>query len=141
MGWLASKTNLVKPEERLKVLREAREYYLSYLKQTRNYEFHKYDLDKFKLNSSLSNETSEFTSSLAGKQAAFDSNMIVQAQERSEKIRRYKEQKEIESQMEKMILVLNSAHTDDDQRRGFFKTFIKYWINKAVDELKLIDGN
>ena len=143
IGWLISKINSTKPEIRLTALRQARENYLTYLKQTRNYEFHQLSLDKYKNNAnSAIEEVAALSagSSQSSKQAAFDNNMINQAHERSEKIRRYKEQKEVEAQMDKMNLILASAHTDEDQKRDFFNSFIKYWINKAVDELKLLDG-
>jgi hypothetical protein len=142
MGWLYSKTSATKPKARLKELREAHENFISYLKQTRSYEFHTHDLEKYKTSHIVNTQpsTEEFSSTLAAKQAAFDNNMVNQATERSEKIRRYKELKEVESQMDKMFLVLNSAHTDEDQRRSFYMTLIEYWINKSIDELKLIDG-
>ncbi len=142
MGWLCSKTSATKPDLRLVDLREAHEHFLEYLKLTRNYEFHRYDLEKYKTShlAERTNSTQDTQLTLAGKQAAFDNNLVNQANERNEKIRRYKEMKEIESQMDKMLLVLNSAHTDEDQRRNFYITLIKYWINKSIDELKLIDG-
>ena len=66
------------------------------------------------------------------------------AYERSEKIKRFKEMKQIETQLEQMSLVLDTVKpelVDEETRRKTFNTFIKYWINKAVDDLKVIEGN
>jgi hypothetical protein len=74
-------------------------------------------------------------------QAAFDANLLSQAYERTEKIRRFKEQKELDSQLTIMHAALSAPHVDEEQRRKCFNMFIKYWINKSIDDLKLITGN
>lgn len=141
LGWLIYKANTSKPELRLQALRKSHEHYFNFMQQTGQYEIHKYNLNRFKLATSTSNSNSsgnEEANGQSSKQAAFDNNLIHAAEDRSEKIRRYKEQKEIESQLDKMMLVVSSAHTDDEQKRKFYTTFITYWVNKAVDELKLL---
>lgn len=37
-----------------------------------------------------------------------------------------------------MHAALAAPHTDDEQRRKCFKTFLKYWINKSIDDSKLV---
>lgn len=73
-------------------------------------------------------------------QAAFDQNLIGQAYDRNEKIRRYKEQKELDVQLNSIFTAMRTSHLDEEQRRKGFKMFLKYWINKSVDDLKLVTG-
>ena len=134
MGWLYSKVNSNQPQIRLVALEQAKNSIIKYLKLTKNYELHNFSLDKFQRDSSNNPERVNNISS----QTAFDANMINQAYERNEKIKRFKEQKEIESQLNLMNL---TPHADEEFRRKLFKTSVKYWINKSVDDLKIIDGN
>lgn len=63
-----------------------------------------------------------------------------QAYDRTEKIRRYKEQKELESQLGNMYTALSSSsHIEDEQRRKCFKTFLRYWTNKSIDDSKIVN--
>lgn len=137
LGWLNSKISSSKPDIRLPALRLSREHYLSFLKQTRSYEIHSLDVNQFNIPDASNNTTASVELS---KQAAFDANLVSQANQRNEKIRRYRELKEIEGKMENMNLVLASAHADEEQIREIHMTYVKYWINKAVDELKLLNG-
>jgi len=140
LGWLLSKVNSNKPEVRATALEEARDYYLKYLILTKNYELHNYNVKKL----TASKENSELDKLIANvsRQAAFDENLVNMAYERSEKIKRFKEMKQIETQLEQMSLVLDTVKpelVDEETRRKTFNTFIKYWINKAVDDLKVIE--
>jgi hypothetical protein len=138
IGWLSTKINSNKPEIRLQALRKSRDHFLRFLKITRSYEFHQYHLEKFEPQNvdDLANQTS----SSGNKQADFEKCLINSAYDRNEKIRRYKELKEIESQIEKMQKALQAPHLDEEQRRKIFTTYIKYWINKSLDELKIAEG-
>lgn len=33
-----------------------------------------------------------------------------------------------------------TPHIDDEQKRKFYKTFARYWVNQSIDDLKLVDG-
>ena len=121
----------------LVALEQAKHAVLKFLRLTRNYELHKLNIDKFQNIDKNSKDFDMDKTSLKNSQAAFDANMISQAYERSEKIRRFKEQKEIEAQLSAMNVTL---HVDDEHKTKLFKTFIKFWINKCIDDLKVIDG-
>ncbi len=76
------------------------------------------------------------------KQAEFDANLVNMAYERNEKIKRYKEQRELEKQLETLNIMLdkNPELVDDENRRKTYLTSVKYWINKAIDEMKIVNG-
>ncbi len=64
------------------------------------------------------------------------------AYERNEKIKRYKEQRELEKQLETMNLILETKpeQVDEEKRRKIYLTSVKYWINKSIDDIKVING-
>ncbi len=77
------------------------------------------------------------------RQASFDAGLTAMAYDRNEKIKRFKEQKELEKQIDAMSNVLDankSQQVDDEVRRKFYMNTIRYWINVAIDELKCING-
>lgn len=38
-----------------------------------------------------------------------------------------------------MYLALSASHIEDEQRRKCFKTFLRYWTNKSIDDLKIVN--
>ena len=38
-----------------------------------------------------------------------------------------------------MYTALSAAHLDDEQRRKCFKTFLRFWVNKSIDDLKIVN--
>lgn len=80
---------------------------------------------------------------LGSRQGNFDANMISQAYDRNEKIKRFKEQKELQKQIDAQSAFLDAAkreNVDDELRRSFYTSMIKYWINQSLDDLKCVDG-
>lgn len=81
---------------------------------------------------------------LGNRQGNFDANMISQAYDRNEKIKRFKEQKELQKQIEAQSSFLDATkreNVDDELRRNFYISTIKYWINQSLDDFKCVDGN
>ncbi|CAF0775286.1 unnamed protein product [Brachionus calyciflorus] len=137
IAWLFSKVNSPKPEQRLPSLQESKKYYLKYLNLTYNYGIHKFRMEKFDANK---NENSNnFSETKAGRQAAFDESLINQAHDRNEKIKRYREQKELEAKLSACQVVLLKPHIDEEQKSEIYNIYIKYWLNKTLDELKIIN--
>jgi len=134
-GWLYSKTNATKPDVRIVNLEKANIYFHKYLKLTRNYEFHNYKFDKTE---STSNQqaaaSSEFVSGSSSRQQQFDENLINQACARNEKIKRFKEQKELEA---KVKVLAAMTHIDEEHKRKLHIDYVKYWVNKSIDDLSL----
>lgn len=135
LGWLYSKVNSSKSDIRLVALEQARNYYCKYLKLTRNYGMHSYKASSDSQISPANQKCFE------NKQAEFDANLVNMAYERNEKIKRYKEQRELEKQLETLNIMLdkNPELVDDENRRKTYLTSVKYWINKAIDEMKIVN--
>lgn len=136
LGWLYSKVNSNKPDIRLVALEQARSYYCKYLKLTRNYNLHTFNA----ANDSSKSVTNQ--KCFDNKQAEFDANLINSAYERNEKIKRYKEQRELEKQLDILTQMLETRpeQVDEETRRKTYLTSVKYWINRAIDEMKVING-
>ena len=133
MGWLYSKVTSNKPEIRLVDLEEAKFYFLKYLNLTKNYELHNFKIE----------QKTEKPNAVAvlDTQSQFDSNLISAAYDRNEKIRRFKEQKELDKKLEAMSTLFTSKldQIDDEYRRNCYTTYLKSWINRSIDDLKVIN--
>lgn len=138
LGWLFSKVISTKPTERLIALEESKKHYIKYLDLTFNYGIHRIDVKQFG-NSCLNKDSKILSETQAGRQAAFEQNLINQAYERSEKIKRYREQKELEEKLKNCQLVLSKSFIDEEQKSEIYNIYIKYWLNQAVDDLKLLN--
>jgi hypothetical protein len=142
LGWLYTKVNATKPEHRVPSLGQAQSYFNKYLRLTRNYELHNYNTTGNVQENSQS--TPDSGDSNAKRQAAFDAGLINKAHERNEKIKRYKEQKELESQLDSKLKIVLDSNTgtqmDDEHKRQFYINCIKYWINKSIEDSKIVEG-
>jgi hypothetical protein len=69
-----------------------------------------------------------------------DRDLIRGAFDRNEKIKRFREQKEFEKQLEIMKETCKKEHVDEEQKRIFYMTCIRYWLNKSIEELKFLIG-
>ena len=141
LGWLYSKVNSTKGEVRILALEQAHKHFLKYLEVTRNYSLHNHSLAKFRSEQDNDTGIASGVSSIVS-QAQFDKNMVNAAQGRNEKIRRYKEQKELDAQLEMMNKQAqqSAANLDDEFVRKMHLTYVKSWINKSLDELQMADG-
>lgn len=150
LGSLYSKVNSAKHDVRLVALEQAKHNIKRFLGLTRNYELHKFDVNRTNSATGQTEEDEAAARRSQMSQAAFDANMIKAAHERSEKIKRYKEQKEFEAKLEAMKPLLMTSsdqdggsggkQVDEEEKRQFFITLVKYWINKSLDDFKTIEG-
>jgi len=121
----------------------AQKYLTKFLKITREYEFHNFTVksessfDNF-VNKHGGNEAA--SNAPVSRQAALDSDLIKGAYERSEKIKRFREQKELEKKLEALRSVRSSANVDDEQKRELYMSYIKFWVNKCIEDFKLLIG-
>lgn len=126
----------------MSALLEAKSSYLKYLALTKDYELHNYNVTQ--MAKDTASETAVDKVVLGNRQGNFDANMISQAYDRNEKIKRFKEQKELQKQIEAQSSFLDTTKTenvDDELRRNFYVSTIKYWINQSLDDFKCVDGN
>lgn len=137
LGWCVGKVNSSLSSIRLVALEEAKQSIIKYLKLTKSYSFHNYNMEKFQ-NDNHETRIEQISVNLADKQAAFDMNLLNQAYERNEKIKRFKEQKELESQLN-LVQNKSLANIDEEHRRKLYTSFVKFWVNKSLDDLKIIN--
>lgn len=141
LAWLFNKVNSKQANIRLSALNSAKTNFTQFLELTRNYDLHKFKLD-FNNNQDPQALLEKLTMD-SNRQASLDKAMTNTAYERVEKIRRYKEQKELERQMEGMQQCIDSVVkkelVDDEKRREYYMACIKFWINMAIDEMKCIN--
>jgi patatin-like phospholipase/acyl hydrolase len=152
LGWLFSKVNSPQPEIRLMALEQSKKSYLNYLELTKSYNLHTYDLTKYQSQTdplSVDNilERNRQQQQQQQSQAAFDASLVNSAQDRNEKIRRYKEQKQFENKMKTMHEFIEtekakqtSKQIDEEYLKEFYMTNLRYWINRSLDDIKLLDG-
>lgn len=132
-------------QKRLENLEKAQKFFIKFFKITREYEFHNYTIksessfDNF-VNKHNSNESNTASSAPSNRQAALDNDLIKGAHERSEKIKRFREQKELEKKLEAMRSVKTSANIDEEKKRDFYMSYIKFWVNKCIEDFKLLIG-
>ena len=143
LGWLYAKVNSSKPDIRCVALESAKINIMKFLRLTKNYELHSYEVDASANETPLSAASAAEQISEQNKQAVFDANLIKSAHERSEKIRRFKEQKELESKLNAIRDYLTgddeSIRVDDEEKRKLFVMLVKYWLNRSVDDLKMLN--
>lgn len=58
------------------------------------------------------------------------------ARERNEKIRKYKEQKELEKELERLKSLMKNC--DDETCRQYYLTYLKSYVNTALEELQSV---
>ena len=145
VAWLYSKVPSTSPASRLVDLEKARTLFIKYLNVTKSYDLHKFNVNKLVKLDQQQQQAGDASAARAASnvnsQAAFDSNMVSHAYERAEKIRRFKEQKELETALNAFNAArATNVNIDDEDRREFMKKYVKYWINKSLDELKMVNG-
>jgi len=141
IGWLFNKVNSNKSDTRLAALLKAKSNYLKYLALTKDYDLHKFNVDKMSKEEDTETSLEKVTLNL-DRQAEFDANLINMAHSRSEKIARYKDQKQIEKEMDDIAKILDSVkkeQVDEETRRKYFTKCLKFWINQALDDFKCIN--
>lgn len=120
-------------EDRFSVIQTAEVYFRDFLKRCKNYGIVDIEIQE-------PNENSSLDSSESVQQQSHGTNLAVMARERNAKIQRYKEQKDLESQLEGLKRsVCNMSIVDEELERKYYLTLIKNFSNQAVDELNSIE--
>jgi immunoglobulin-binding protein 1 len=133
LAWLIAKKPYNK-NDRLPSLTQAKAFYLKFFNLTKAYSIHNYKIP------TAADESVNYGSPAVLNQASFDKNLLNMAVDRNEKIRRYKEQKEMEKQLELMEIACSRPHVDDEQKREYYMTCIRFWLNRSIEEYKLLLG-
>lgn len=59
---------------------------------------------------------------------------------REEKLKRYKEQKELQAELKALKTAMDSPSLDEQTKREYFIALIKSYVNQSLDELNSIDA-
>lgn len=119
--------------DRFNVIQTAEVYFRDFLKRCKSYDIVDIDIQEHNENSS----TESFESV---RQQSHGTNLAAMARERNAKLQRYKEQKELESQLEVLRRsVCNMSIVDEELERKYYLTLIKNFCSQAVDELNSIE--
>ena len=138
MAWLLSKVSYNSKERKNNLLKTAN-FYLKFLKLTKDYSFHNFAIPSLSVALLTANDGA-IVEKNSNSNTNLDRDLIKSAYERNEKIKRFKEQKEFEQQLEVMKATCKNEHVDEEQKRVFYLTCIKYWINKSLEEIKFVIG-
>jgi immunoglobulin-binding protein 1 len=130
LAWLYQ-TKRSKPSQRLINVQHACDYYSKFLTMTRNYGIHTHSIPK-----APSNEESGTTEVLSSR----DVDMMRMAQDRASKIRGHLKRREDEESMRLFEEAMKNDSTDDEAKRKFYLSKIRWWINTAFDDLKYLHG-
>ncbi|CAF1277536.1 unnamed protein product [Rotaria magnacalcarata] len=125
LAWL-HQTKRSKPSQRLINVRHAFDYYVKYLTMTRNYGIHKYSIPK-----APTNQDCEPTEPLLSR----DVDMMKMAQDRASKIRGHLRRREEEESIRAFEEAMNHDSSDEEAKRSFYLSKIKWWIKTAFDDL------
>ncbi|NWZ71668.1 IGBP1 protein, partial [Acrocephalus arundinaceus] len=113
-------------------LESAREHFLHFLKLCKNY-----GLGSFQLPPSTSGE--EEARSPPSPQDCAQPNLVAMAMNRTAKIERYKQKKELENKLASLSSSVESGTADEDQIREFYILQIQKWISTSLEEIESID--
>ncbi|RWS10868.1 immunoglobulin-binding protein 1-like protein, partial [Dinothrombium tinctorium] len=139
---LGSFTLKLTSHKRTDILQTARVYFKDYLKRLKSYEITDLELEGSDDSSHEDDdEVRKKRDDITSKASKI--SLEEAAKNRNEKIRRYKQQKEIDEKLEnfeKLIESKSSSDIDDEIIREFYLSLIQKWIYIAVDELNAIDS-
>ena len=110
--------------QREEVIRVSEIYYKDFLQRCNDYEISEIDLDFLK------EDPSEAESSAPSRPP----DLAKMNSERDAKLKRYREQKEMEARLEELQGILDKQNSDEDLVREFYLKTIKRFINVCIDE-------
>ena len=119
-------------DDRKNVIETAEVYLKDYLVRCKNYEIIDYEIPESKKNDSSENPEPPRNQGMP--------NLAAMAVERNIKIQRFKEKKELESQLDNLKKLMSQmAITDEEIERKYHLTLIKNYANEVVDDLNGIE--
>lgn len=126
MGYFTERKTVKKMEERGSLVKEAKAYYIDFLRNCDNYGIAK--LEKRLLN--LTPEADQKAKLSGGPQG-----MAGMMQTREEKIKSFKEKKELDARVKELHDKMKQDHVDEDVKREYFIGLLKQWIGNAKESL------
>ncbi|UJR26212.1 hypothetical protein I4U23_007555 [Adineta vaga] len=125
LAW-SYQTKRSKPSQRLINVQHACDYYSNFLTMTKNYGLHKFSIPK-----APSNDDCGKIEQLSSR----DVDMMKMAQDRASKIQGHLKRREEEESMRAFEEAMKHDATDEEAKRSFYISKIRWWINTAMDDL------
>ena len=124
--------------DRKEILNLAEIYFNDYIQRLNDYQ-----VCDIEIKHSNDNENGESSSKKSSSSRGQSHPMSLEqaAQQRNDKIARYRQGKEFDERLKEMKqqIQLSKGNIDDELLREYYLTLLKRWINKAQDELKSIE--
>ncbi|XP_066496113.1 immunoglobulin-binding protein 1 [Tiliqua scincoides] len=128
-----------KCEERLERLERARASFLSFLTVCRDYGLGRFQLPPEPRRAQPQEEEGEAGGSSVESTHSEQAALLAMAQNRQNKIERYKQKKEIENRLAALKATMDSGQAEEEQTREFYLLQIKKWIGTSLEEIESID--
>ncbi|KAJ9581794.1 hypothetical protein L9F63_003863 [Diploptera punctata] len=137
-------------KDRMNVVQTAEIYFRDYLTRCKNYEVIDFEIPEPKENeagntpgascSEMSVVEENESRHASGHLCAGTSDLAAMAVQRNLKIKRYKEKKELENQLDDLKKSLNQMEiTDEEIERKYYLTLIKNYASEALDEINSLE--
>ncbi|XP_076281388.1 immunoglobulin binding protein Tap42 isoform X1 [Lasioglossum baleicum] len=124
LGTLATK--LCNLDDRMHIVNVAEIYFVDFLKRVKAYGLTNVSLPE-------NQEKEDSVRSRSNVEAITE-----MVSRRNTKLQRYKEQKELESQLQTLKDNLNNPNIDDEMKREYFTTLVKFYANTAIEEVSML---
>lgn len=119
--------------ERLDTVKNAKTYYMHFMKLCKLY-----GVTHISLQNDEGEEGDEEAANNKEKpvtKAKGPPGVLDMANQRQNKIERYKQQKETEKKLKELYEHVQKPHVDEDVKREYYTTLLKQWVNKSLDEI------
>ncbi|XP_055015276.1 immunoglobulin-binding protein 1 isoform X2 [Boleophthalmus pectinirostris] len=120
-------------ERRLEILQTARAYFVDYLQRCKNY-----DVSQFNMPRSCVEAEAESAHPTAAPGLG-QPNLVAMAAHRQAKIERYRQKKEVETQLEAVKRAVDGGQADEETSRRFYLLHLRRWISLSLEEVESID--
>lgn len=122
-------TKICGSDDRMHIVTVAEIYYLDFLKRVKSYGLTDIAIPEPKSGDEIAHEDARH------RPLSNAENIAEMVYKRNTKLRRYKECKQLKSQLETLEKNLSNPNIDDETKREYFVTLIKLYVNTTIDEL------
>lgn len=120
-------------ERRLDIVQTARAYFMDYLQRCKNYNVSQFHIPKSR------EECEEEHPPPSAPSGPAQPNLVAMAAQRQAKIERYRQKKELESQLEAVKTAVDSGKADEHTTRHFYLLQLRRWVSLSLEEVESID--
>ncbi|XP_047366301.1 immunoglobulin-binding protein 1 [Vespa velutina] len=124
-------TKICGNDDRMHLVKVAEIYFVDFLKRVKAYELTDINI--------LETKSEEDNNGTSNDRVKSNAEMITEmVSRRNTKLQRYKEQKELETCLDVLQKNMDNPNIDEDNKREYFITLLKLYINQTIEELSSI---